>query len=114
MIVELNDIIFSAWGSVVRLEDGRCWQYLRHYPNGPNGFVHTLSTIRNPRDLAVKPYAPAELRRQAAFRSAVAASREVYASPTLLREYQVRFAHQRKYKTLRGFIIASLYNSINL
>lgn len=113
MIVELDDIIFTAWGSVERLEDGRCWQYLRHYPNGPKGYVHRLATIRNPRDLAVKPYAPAELQRQAAFRSAVAASQEVYASPTLLRQYKLRFARQRKYKTLRGFIIASLYSQFS-
>ena len=113
MIVELDNMIMAAWGSVERLENGRCWRYLRHYPQARGGYVHRLATIRNPRDLSLKPYAPAELQRQAAFRSAVAASQDVYASPTLLRQFQLSFARQRKYKTLRGYIIASLYKSIS-
>lgn len=49
---------------------------------------------------------------QSMFTAAVEAAKRVLSNPDELAEYVVRFKNQRRYSTLRGFLVATLYGEI--
>lgn len=49
---------------------------------------------------------------QSLFTAAVEAAKQIFSNPEELQEYIVRFKNQRRYTTLRGFVVATMYNEI--
>ena len=70
------------------------------------GETQYTSQICHPR---TKAFSAAELERQTKFASAIAHANTAMADATQLAEYQTAFAKQKRYKTLRGYVIAQEY-----
>jgi len=64
------------------------------------------SQICHPR---TKPFSADELARQTKFATAIANAGTAMADPAQLAAYQTAFAKQKRYKTLRGYVIAQEY-----
>ena len=73
------------------------------------GETQYTSQICNPR---TKAYSEEEIARQAKFRQAVANANTALADSTQKASYEAAFKAQRKYKTLRGYVIAKEYEKL--
>ena len=70
------------------------------------GDTQYTSQVCNPR---TKAFSDAELARQTKFKQAVANANAALADATQKAAYEVEYAKQAKYKSLRGYVIASEY-----
>ena len=73
------------------------------------GDTKYTSQICNPR---TKPFSADELARQNKFKNAVQAANTALADPVQKAAYEVAFKAQKKYKTLRGYVIAEEYKAV--
>lgn len=93
-----TDIIKSMRGKVCTHSD--------YFFQERNGSIFTGRRC-NVRDLKKHPYSKEEIARQTLFRNAIEAVNQLSAEDTAA--YKKRFAAQRKYRTLRGFMVAQEY-----
>ena len=74
------------------------------------GQTQYTSQICNPR---TKPMSAAELARQAKFSTAIANAATALETPETKATYEAAFKKQKKYSTLRGYVIAEEYAKIS-
>lgn len=73
------------------------------------GQTQYTSQICNPR---TKAFSAEELARQNNFKTAVTNANTVLADPTQKAAYELAFKAQKKYKSLRGYVIAKEYEKL--
>jgi hypothetical protein len=73
------------------------------------GQTQYTSQICNPR---TKAYSEEELARQTKFKTALTNANTALADPTQKATYELAFKAQKKYKSLRGYVIAKEYEKL--